>query len=606
MPISLIHLLMEYSEKVYKTLIDRYKKQNFNLDEEIIRGYINRFAQLSTAIRQRFEQKDPTIVNVIPKELQEKNKYLDIMQWKKFTELEKVVDIFPASRGQQKAAISQNMAETDADEIYNKDNLEIYRGDSENRCIKYGQNQKYSWCISRAGSQNMYNSYRFQQGTSRMFYFVFDKTRPSSKNTRSGGFTDPYHAIVIHTFENGRYAVTNAENNGDKTANKWEEIGNIVPSDLWNKLKPLKNLFKYNVPSQEETDLAALKGKRLSLEQFVALSYNVKLQYIQANAKDGLTTEQFKTLDFDLKNAAINYGRRCSFDELKSNLGLLKRYPDYRFTRHEDEPLPYEFIPYLKEELQRLYYDKFEEQYLTFDEIEKYFSKNILNEYIAKQIEIFGFLPEEAVKHMKDDQKALYSIYNIPYMDVQYYGNPTEQDTIAPDRLAMVPELSYKTFNSLDSSRRNEFINLIKKIGGNSKNISYYNKEDSGGFFTGVPTMFEYNNNFYFIMPMDKAPSQNSKSTVDNSDKYLIVDENGQSLTKTPLQNIKLYKGDKMISDNPIVGRQTGGNTYWVQQREFDNIKADGKTIKMDVLKEAINESAQIKHKLQYLAGIVK
>ena len=137
-------IILEYSEKVYNTLIDRYKQQNRNLEDDTIRYYVTRFHQLLPSIQQRFKNNDETIIKAIPKELLIPNKqgkitqYTDVLQWRKFTDLEKIVDIFPASKSFQKAALEKNMAETDADEVYNKDGIEIYKGDSMHRCIKYG------------------------------------------------------------------------------------------------------------------------------------------------------------------------------------------------------------------------------------------------------------------------------------------------------------------------------------------------------------------------------------------------------------------------------------------------------------------------------------
>lgn len=590
MPISLKGILLEYSEKIYKELTTRYKKQNVNLDEEIIHAYITRFAQLAQSIRKRFDEKDPSIVRLIPKEIQEKNKYLDILQWHKFTDLEKIVDIFPVSKSVRKKALDINMAETDADKIYNKDGIEVYRGDSENRCIKYSKNQRYSWCISRAGTQNMYNSYRFSQGTSRMFYFVFDRSLNS--NGKTGSFEDPYHVIVIHVFERGTYAVSTANNSGDRAADTWDELGKLLPSKLWARLKPLKALFKFIPPSQEELELAAIKGKKMSLEQFRDLSHNTKVQYIQATAKDGLTSDQFKTLDFELKNLAINYGRQCSFNELKSNVGLLKRYPDVFMRFYPEKPLPYEFIPYLKEELQRDYYKRFEEDYLTFNEIEKYFSHNILNEYIAKQITNYDFLPEKAVSYMDNEQKKAYAIYNVPYKDVSYQNDINDDRTIAPQQIAMIPPLSHQTYSKLEPEEKEAFVKFLRQIGSSHANVAKHNKTpDHGGFFTGVPLTLEIGGRFYFVMSIKP----------DKADTFCICDETGKIVINQTLDNPKVYKDSKDLPESPHLYTQVGSKTFWIPQNEFTKIKGT----KGEINRDSIKESVETTHKLKYLAGII-
>lgn len=601
--IKLKGLLLEYSEKVYKELISRFKSQNFNLDEENIKYYIDRFAQLLGAIRKRFSENDPEILKIIPKELHEKNKYADILQWKNFSDLEKIVDLFPAPKSIRKKQQAQNLAETDADEIFHKDGIEIYKGDSMHRCIKYGENEKYSWCISRSGeTRSMYYNYRFKEGGSRMFYFVFDRNRPSNKISSS--FKDKWHAFVIHVFEKGSYSVTSANNDGDVSANNWEDIGKVIPSDIWNKIKGLKSLFKYIPPSQEETELQALKGKRLTLDQFMGLSYNTKIRYIQNNAKD-LPSDIFKSLDVELKNMVINFDRRCSFDELKSNLGLLKRYPDFRFTRHPDEPLPYKFIPYLKDTLQRLYYDKFKTENLTFDEVEKYFSKEILKEFIDEQIENFGFLPKEATKYFDSSQKKIFDIYSVAYEDVLFINDEIPDDiTISPSRVAMVSELSYETFKDLNQEKRKKFIELLKIVGSNIKDIKKYNpSSDAGGFFTSIPTCFEYNSVLYFIMPTKK---QSFNDNIFNNDEYCIADENGNLITSKFYNDIKLLSKGEPLKENNLIRRVTGKEHFWISQSEYDSLSLNGKIVNLNKILKELHFNFNDKHMLQVRARILK
>lgn len=596
MKYKLGNLLMEYSEKVFTQLIKLYKSQNHNLDEDNIRYYINRFDQLKSAIQQRFAQGDEAIKLAIPKELQEKNRFLDILQWKRFRDLEHIIDLFPAAKSVQKAAQEKavNDISTDADEMYNKDGIEIYKGDTQHRCVKYGENEKYSWCISRAGeTRSMYNNYRFQEGGSRMFYFVFDRNRSSRKT--GNGFEDEWHAFVVHVFEKGSYAVTTAPNNGDKTAATWDDLGKVIPSNIWSKIKGLKSIFEFIPPSQEETELRALKGNRLTKEQFLQLSHRVKVMYVQNNAQE-LSTEIFKVCDGELKNLAINYGRRCSYEELKSNTGLLKRYPDYMATREPEKPIPYEFIPYLKEDLQREYYDKWEKECLTFDEIEKYFSKNILHEYITKQIELLGFLPEEAEKYMDETQRRLFDVYSIPYKDVIYFENySNSQNNIAPKRFAQLNSLSVQTFNSLEPKQQKEFIALIKKVGANIKNVDKFNPPGEGGIFTGIPVSFILSGKLFMIMPQTKE----SDETFD------LVDETGKVIVKN-IKKAVFMKGGKAIPENQNLSKQTGSSTYYLTERDFDTLNINDKAYTQSQLLGSLKESEDMSFKFKRLAGILK
>ncbi len=607
MKYNLSHLLLEYSEKVYKTLIDRFKLQNKNLDEEQIAYYITRFAQLLPSMQQRFKAKDEAIMLLIPKYLQEKNKFTDILQWRLFTEIEKIVDSYPASKKQQKVAIKQqvNDAETDADEIFNDGTVEVYKGDTMSRCIKYGINEKYSWCISRAGdTRSMYYNYRFQGTSSRSFYFVFDRSRPSNKQGSS--FVDNFHAFVIHTFEKGTYAVTSADNGGDQTAESWEGLARYIPAPLWARIKGLKNIIAYVPPSNSEVELQALKNKTLTKEQFLQLSHQTKVQYIQNNAKD-LDTHIFKSLDVELKNMAINFDRKCSFDEIKMNTSLLKRYPDLRFKHFNDEAIPYPFIPYLKEELQRLYYEKFEAEFLTFDEIEKYFHHNILLEYIDKQVNKLGFLPssismlystDAAEKHMTPDQKALFDVYRIASMDIEYFQHNSNEETdrSAPARIAQIPDLSKKTFETLPKETRTKFINFFKKLGSTNseKKSSQYNE-----FLIGIPVSFLINDKLYFIMPEHKG--SNTKN---------IISEDGQVIMDN-IENIKFLKNRKPLLEHPEIQKVLGTSTVYLTERDFDTFQITdtnnkSKDIPLSMFQQQLNESEYTVNKLKRAAGIIK
>jgi hypothetical protein len=593
-------VLAEYSEKILKQMLDLYKQQKPNLDDEQILYYVKRFDQIKTALKKKVEDKDPTVLALLPKDLQseeslKKNFYLEITRYKRFDALEKLIDgAFSKAQAKKEKEELVNSAETDADKIYDKDNLEIYKGDAEHKCIKYGKNQYYSWCIARTQG-SMYSGYRFQGvgGGSRMFYFVFDKTRPDKKE--GGRFEDPYHAVVIHAREDGGYAVTDATNMGDKPAKTWDDVIKLLPAELGSKLKGLEYLFKYIKPSSEEIAQAAMKGKKLSFEQFAELSYADKKTYVQANASNRniIDSNIFKSLDLDLKNECINFGRICTFDELKSNVGLLKRYPDFRFTRYPKEPLPYPFIPYLKDDLQQKYLEEFEDEYLTFDEIEKYFSDATVKKYIDKQIKKFGFLPPEAEKFMSSTQKKIYSIYSISFKDISYSSNPDiENSTMAPLRLVSVAPISAKTYNDLSSQERKLYFELIDRLFEQGNGV-----EKHSDFFMGVPQMIQINNKVFML-----CPSSN------NSDVFTLIDENGK-VAKDNIYTLEIYKNGKEIEyDSTPAGpiyKISGQRTWYLPQSEYDSIKLldeDGDEIRFDM--NNLEENNELVRKFQKLAGI--
>ena len=90
-------VLAEYSEKILKQMLGLYKQQKPNLDDEQILYYVKRFDQIKAALKKKVEDKDPTVLALLPRDLKsddslKKNFYLEITRYKKFDELEKLID----------------------------------------------------------------------------------------------------------------------------------------------------------------------------------------------------------------------------------------------------------------------------------------------------------------------------------------------------------------------------------------------------------------------------------------------------------------------------------------------------------------------------------
>jgi hypothetical protein len=596
------------TEDVWKLAFDNLKKKNPNVDENAVRYYVERFKAQLKNIQKAVEDKNEEIVNLIPKELLKGDKYLIIGNWDLHS-LETLIDTaFPRQQAKGGERTELNAADIEGDLIYNKDKLEIYQGDSEHKCIRYGKNEYYSWCISRKHG-SMYTNYRLGHGGEGklMFYFIFDRSKTDERS--AGRFADPYHAVVIHALKDGKYMRTLADNNGDAPSGgcSWSKLGDYFEGkkgqDLWNKIKDLKNLFKYKDPSKDELKQNEYKNKSLTLAQFASLTAEDKMHWLRANATNNkiVTPEIVKTLDEKQKNDLINHGKTFSFDEIKSNVGLLKRYPDYRFTRHPDEPLPYRFIPYLKEDLQRKYYEKFEQDYLTFSEIEKYFSKNILKEYINKQINNVDFLPQEAIPYLDEKQRKFFEIYSITFKNVTVTGNTNiDEDTVAPSRAAELSPLSYDDLMGLPKEKRNLFLELVRKFG--SKPI-----EAHESFFTGLRTIFLINGKLIFFLT-----KENIEGTPDFEAEFLLFDENGKIFSTDNLWTIEVYKGGKQIDQNGI-GSLSGHSTAYLTESDFDyiilNKKDDSKQkiTKDEFLKlnELFERNQWFADSLKYKAGII-
>lgn len=364
--------------------------------------------------------------------------------------------------------------------------------------------------------------------------------------------------------------------------------------------------------------IAEFRNKHFSLKQVSSLSSEDKRYWLISNASiqdsngrnDIITPDIVKTLNADDKNLLINNGKMFSFDELKSNLPLLKRYPDYRFTRNPDEPLPYKFIPYLKQnypiknangettgtvDLQRKYYEKFEADYLTFDEIEKYFDKTILQEYIDRQIKTLDFLPEETKSYLNEKQKKLFEVYSIAFLDKNYIETSHKEDTDikAPRRSVTIPNISYDTYKDLEPQKRTGFLEFLKKIG-SKKGTDYPT------FFMGCPITFYLQGKLFFFLPSHK----------DSEESYLINEE-GKILSRDNVLDIEIYNKNNRIEPNSEVGGCFPPNSFYFLEKDFDSIifnKKDGGVEKMkinDFFK--LNEQSNwFGSSLLYRAGLIK
>lgn len=162
----------------------------------------------------------------------------NINRYKGFHDMEQVVDATVSTVGTQ--AIKQI---TDAP-VYSDQNIDVYIGSDKARCIKYGQGNKYSFCISRDTEANLFNSYRFSgDGNYKTIYFVYFKTDdPAIKGTKA---TEPL--VVILVSKSGKYTVNWAKKNDDipYTVSQIEEM---IPA-----LKGLlTSVFKFVPHSHQE------------------------------------------------------------------------------------------------------------------------------------------------------------------------------------------------------------------------------------------------------------------------------------------------------------------------------------------------------------------
>ena len=226
----------EYSEKVIEQLLDKFTTQT-NVDRYKIKNYIKIFDKIKNG------------PNISKK---------DIFAYT-LPELEEVVLNY-----MKKDTPKSYKGDSDLDLIYNRNGLQIYVGETKEKCIRYGDG--YNFCISSHGKENLYHDYRYDRnGTP---YFIFNRDLDSSKNSNDSGgktFIDPHHLIVlfVHPITNlpddrfkdfdeddkeddedvdyGKdlyYSITTADNRGEANYLYFESIVNLYP---W--LKGLEHLF---------------------------------------------------------------------------------------------------------------------------------------------------------------------------------------------------------------------------------------------------------------------------------------------------------------------------------------------------------------------------
>lgn len=177
------------STKILNNLIQKYQNENSALTENEIKYYVDRFEEVKAS--KKVEQKDILKYN--------------------FNQLEILVNSF-----------SKNI---EGEEIYNKNGLIIYLGDTKEKCIKYKEalekktKIKYNWCVSVKGKNNKFDYYNMIHGA--VFYFIIDNNK---------GVYHPQHVFVItNLLPNLGYTINFADNKGTKVFYRWKSLIKIIP-----------------------------------------------------------------------------------------------------------------------------------------------------------------------------------------------------------------------------------------------------------------------------------------------------------------------------------------------------------------------------------------
>ena len=555
--VKLIRSLPENPEKVKKDAIGKFVQQD-GIDKPTAQSYVARFIvnkdKLKAATQEGLEDEGFTkeeVLNFIPKKLLSNNAYLDPRAWT-WQSFEQMLDaLFPSQKtaGEE----GENLVSTDANKIYDKDGIEIYKGDDVHKCISYNpvsdqtKRKKYGWCVTQVGNTN-YDYYRFGDKAP-TFYFVFDRSKDSSPE--HSPFKDQWHAFVIQvTADDKEYIVTGADNRGDTpTKDKgWEGVANIVPADTWAKIKGLKDYFKPISLSPAERGRKFASGKNLSLSEFKELSQDEKILYIQGKgSKNEISPEILKILpqykinlegrSTTLANVAMDSRQKFPYSVLKDNEALIKRYAVVSSRHFPNDPLPLPFIKYLDEDAKQKYLEKYDDN-LTFEYIEKYFGDKVAEKYVETQLKTLNYLPKSAIKYIKNDKlKRLFEIYSKLF-DSWEFGSQTnisdealENTSNMPDQEVSTVPFNQKQWNNLSPAERKTIIELAEKF---NKNLQYQT------LLWALPFIIKNGNKKYVLLP---------KSTEDYQyDSWVLVDESGKIIKDnisgdSELENQPLYLG---------------------------------------------------------------
>jgi hypothetical protein len=579
--VKLIASIPENPDKVKKDAIKNFIEKE-GIDRNTAQSYVARFMtkrdDLKFAGKEGSDISKEDLDQFVSKRLIMNNAYLDPRNWT-WEPFEQMMDaLFPAAGKSIEG--EENTVSTDADKIYDKNGIEIYKGDDVHKCISYNpteKNQKkYGWCVTQPGNTN-YDYYRFAE-SSPTFYFVFDRSKPSTG--AKGGFDDQWHAFVLQANADGKsYIVTGANNRGDVRASSWDAIAEIVPKETWNKIKDLKDYFKPIALSGVERGRKFAAGKKLSLDEFKELSQDEKILYIQGKAsKNELTPDILAILpqykinlegrSTTLANVAIDSGQKFPYASLKDNDALAKRYAVFRFrhTNYEKDPIPLPYIKYLDDDAKKVYLDKFNDNH-TFEYVEKFFGPTLTEYYVNKQIKNLDFLPQEATKYIKDPKlKQLFSIYSKLFEPWKYSASigmseeELEKQSSMPELSVSPTPINQAQWVALSTPERKAIIALAEK---------YDQNPEYSTLIYALPYVIKEGSKTYALVPID---SDNY-----SYNKWALVDDQGKTY--------KTLTGKSTLNGNTIEGGYVDIDR--TKQRIFgmDDLKMDTSNLKETVSK---------------------
>jgi hypothetical protein len=201
-----------YPKYLSEILMEKFKKENTNLTEDILEFYIGQYI---TNFDELYEQM-PSPTNLT------------------FNEFEHYID------GMDKGLAGEEKSSTeDIEIVYDKNNLLIFQPKTRDQCIRLKNGR--SWCTSREGGSNLFYNYRLDN--KRTLYYVIDQDKD---------YSDLNFAVVVLVDPDGDASLADGSNSGRYSGHQnipWKEITEKIP-----KLKGLEDLFKPSPLTSDELE----------------------------------------------------------------------------------------------------------------------------------------------------------------------------------------------------------------------------------------------------------------------------------------------------------------------------------------------------------------
>lgn len=184
--------------------------------------------------------------------------------------------------------------ESDKEKLWSGNNIDIYAGDSVQKCIEYTlgglvKGKRYSFCIGQPGN-TMYKSYRDEHVAS--FYYIVDRNRFIEGPDGSFNLDDPLHMVVFDVGRDGIY-LTDADNRTGNISEYGRDVDGYI-NYLKSKGVPVEKMVNKPKTAEEDNEDRLLGQMNGSLEWFIKLPMKYKSAYIGRGHR--LTDAQFDYL----------------------------------------------------------------------------------------------------------------------------------------------------------------------------------------------------------------------------------------------------------------------------------------------------------------------